>query len=300
MSATLQTRPRVGLVGIGSMGLVVAKALVESGYLVVGYRRGDSSTFLALGGTIAGGVNEVFEKTDIVLLLLPTGFDLSSLEHGEGNGPLRFRKGQAIVSLGTYPVEVKRWARDAASAREALFLDCEISGTPSMVESRKGAVFVSGESEAPDAVKRILETFSNHVYFVGAFGNASIVKLLANHLVAVNNLAVAEVILVGQRAGLEPAAIVSALQTSAGASAMLSVRGPLMVARDFEPTMGGIRGFLKSLSLVAGLARSTGTVTPLLDEAERCYDEALATGQGQYDIAAIIESLEYRTKQLVP
>jgi 3-hydroxyisobutyrate dehydrogenase-like beta-hydroxyacid dehydrogenase len=132
------------------------------------------------------------------------------------------------------------------------------------------------------------------VHDLGPFGNATLTKLVANHLVAVHIAAAAEALLLAQRSGLEPAAILGALTDGAGTSRMLEVRGPMMAATTYQPPSMRLELFLKDVALIESLGQGMGSPTPLFDVAARFFRGAVEDGRAREDTSAVFSWLAER------
>ena len=108
-------------------------------------------------------------------------------------------------------------------------LDCPISGTGSQAKVKDIVVYASGDARAIRKLKPLFAGFSRGVHDLGAFGNASRMKYVANLLVAIHNVATAEAMVLGMKAGLDPKAIFETIKTGAGNSRVFELRGPMMV-----------------------------------------------------------------------
>ncbi|RME65826.1 MAG: NAD(P)-dependent oxidoreductase [Alphaproteobacteria bacterium] len=285
----------IGLIGVGRLGQAIAEHLIAHGYDVIGYRRSSMAQFTRAGGRAAGSCAEVTQKADVVLECLPSVSAFESAMQGPDGIASRARRGQIFLSLSTYPLSVKKREAERIAAQGAMLLDCEISGTPVMVRERSAVVFVSGDEAAARQVNPVLDAFAGKHMYLGAFGAASTMKLIANHLLAIHNLAAAEAMLLGARAGLDPQTVIEAIGPSAGSSTMFRARAPMMARRQYEPAPGPFSTLEKYLGLVRQLARESKAPIPLFDTAAAFYDKALAQGRGEQDIAAIFDVLEQET-----
>lgn len=277
----------VGIIGLGAMGGAIAKHLVARDVSVSAFRRSAMEEFIRDGGIGCSSVEAVARSSRLLLLTLPDGDALASLFLDEGFLNALSAE-HVIVSLGTYPLQIKKEARAVAERQQVAMLDCEISGTPQMVATRQASVFASGERSTFEAIEDVFQAWSDQVTFLGEFGAATTMKLLAQQLVAVHTAAAAEAIAMGTRCGLDVEAIVRVLSTSAAASAMLTVRGPRMAKEDFSPQGGTVASFSKSLKLVRQLAADAHAPTPLLDIAHGCFEQATALGLGDADISSVL------------
>lgn len=277
----------VGIIGLGAVGTEIAKHLLTSQVCVNAFRRSTMEEFVREGGIACSSAEAVVRSSRVVLLTLPDGEAVASLFRDESFlGALT--PDHVIVSLGTYPLKLKERARVIAAKHGASMLDCEVSGTPFMIAARQASVFVSGDESAFAAIEHIFDAWADRVIFLGDFGAASTMKLLAVQLVAIHTAAAAEAIALGTRCGLDAQSIVQTLSTSAAGSSMLAVRGPNMAKENFSPQGGTIASFAKSLELVRQLAADAHAPTPLLDTAESCYRQAASLGLNAADISSVL------------
>ncbi|HET7343454.1 MAG TPA: NAD(P)-dependent oxidoreductase, partial [Methylomirabilota bacterium] len=201
------------------------------------------------------------------------------------------RPGQVIAQMSTIsPSLTERLARETA-ARGLAFLDCPISGTSGMVAEGNGVIFVGGERAVYERCQPVLESILPRAVFIGRPGQAMVLKLVANLLVALNSAAVAEALTLARRGGLDPQVVLDVLGTGAATSRMLEVRGPLMVRGEF-PAQMKLDLFMKDLHLIQDAAGAAGAPLPLTDVAERLYAAAQAAGHGAEDLAVVITELQ--------
>ena len=147
--------------------------------------------------------------------------------------PWTCARGSIIIETGTLPLAAKAKARDRLAEKGIILLDCTLSGTGAQAKNRDLAVYASGDAAAIKEVAPVMDGFARITYEVGEFGNGMKMKLVANLLVAIHNVAAAEAILLGARSGLDPAMIVEVVADGAGGSRMFQVRGPAMVNRSW-------------------------------------------------------------------
>jgi 3-hydroxyisobutyrate dehydrogenase-like beta-hydroxyacid dehydrogenase len=153
-------------------------------------------------------------------------------------------------------------------------------------------VFASGHPEAYEKIKDIFHSMSKAQYFLGEFGNGSKMKFLANILVAIHNVAAAEVFALAGKAGINLQDAYEVLKDSAGASKMFQIRGPMMVANDYAQPTAKIENYMKDLSIISKFAASLKCPTPLYDVTNQLYYSALNQGMGQEDLAAVCKVME--------
>jgi 3-hydroxyisobutyrate dehydrogenase-like beta-hydroxyacid dehydrogenase len=282
----------VGLVGLGLLGSAVASRLCGAGHAVVGYDIVPAclERLAALGGTPAKSAAEVARATEVVCTLLPSLAAVEEAILGAEGVAVGARSGQTICQMSTIsPTLTERLAR-ATAARGLTFLDCPISGTSGMVAAGNGVIFVGGDRAAYERWQPLLESILPRAIHIGAAGQAMLLKLVANLLVALNSASVAEALTMASRGGLDPAQALDVLKTGAAASRMLDVRGPMMVSGEF-PAQMKLDLFMKDLHLIQEAAGTVGARLPLTDVAERLYAAAQTAGHGAEDLAVVITEL---------
>ena len=283
----------VGIVGLGLLGNAVASRLRGAGHAVIGHDIVPACVerLVGLGGVAAKSAAEVARGSELVFTILPSLAAVEDAILGAEGVVAGARPGQTICQTSTIsPALTERLARETA-ARGVTFLDCPISGTSGMVAQGQGVFFVGGEPALYARWRPLLEAILPSAVHIGAAGQAMLLKLVANLLVALNSAAVAEALAMATRGGLDAARVVEVLRTGAATSRMLEVRGPLMARGDF-PAQMKLDLFMKDLHLIQDAAGATGASVPLTDVAERLYAAALDAGHGAEDLAVVITALE--------
>ncbi len=287
------TGPAVGVIGLGTMGGAMARHLLAAGYQVIGRDVSGpcEDAFVTAGGTAAPSPAEVAAATDMVILSLPSVAAFDEVVSGPGGLSAGARPGQAVIEMSTLPLDVKERAAGALARGGAVLLDCPVSGTGAQIVTKDVVIYASGDPAALARAEPVLAAFSRARLNVGAFGNGTKLKLVANLLVAVHNAAAAEALLLAGRAGLDLRATLAALTSGAGTSRMLEVRGPLMAAGEFGAAMR-VKTFQKDLDIIGAFARQLGCPTPLLSVATQLNLAALAQGHADEDTASVFAVLQ--------
>src|SRR5712692_6954099 len=276
----------VGIVGLGLLGHAVAARRIGHGYRVVGHDvvRERADALKALGGEPAASVAAVAAGSEIVCTLLPSLAAVESVILGADGIVATASPGATVVQMSTIsPTLTERLAREV-TARGLGFLDCPVSGTSSMVERGDGIFFVGGDRALFERWRPVLESVLARAVLVGRVGQAMVLKLVANLLVALNSAAAAEALTLARKAGLD------VVNASAAASSMLKVRGPMIVRGEFAPQMK-LDLFMKDIHLMQEAASAVGAHLPFTDLAERLYAAAQAAGHGGEDLAVVVTAL---------
>jgi 3-hydroxyisobutyrate dehydrogenase-like beta-hydroxyacid dehydrogenase len=204
-----------------------------------------------------------------------------------------------VIETSTLPIDVKQRARTRLRARGIVLLDCPISGTGAQARERDAVVYASGPRAAYRRVSAVLDAFARAHFYVGPFGAGSKMKFVANLLVAIHNVAAAEALVLGMKAGLEPAKVLRLVSEGAGRSRMLELRGPMMVRGDYARATMTLANWRKDMAIIAAIAREVGCETPLFSATEPIYSAATAMGESQ-DTAAVCAVLERMARHRRP
>jgi len=276
------------------MGTAFSSNLLKSGFEVAGYDvAGDRMDVLeAAGGIRAASPAAVAAQCDAVITALPSVAALEEVVSGGEGLVTGSHPGLAVIEMSTFPLDAKEEARAALQPKGTVVIDAPVSGTGLQAAAAEVVIYASGDSEAIANAAPIFDTIGKETFDLGAFGNGSILKFLANLLVSVHNLATAEAFVLGMKAGLDPQQILDVLSAGVGSSRILEIRGPMMVANTYEPAAARLKMFIKDLTVIGDFARNLGAPTPLLDASLPLYEHAVALGLGEQDAAALCALLE--------
>jgi 3-hydroxyisobutyrate dehydrogenase-like beta-hydroxyacid dehydrogenase len=286
----------VGVIGLGIMGSAMAANLVKAGFEVFGYDPVAASRqrLKKAGGHACKSAGEVAQHATQQLLSLPSE---AALDQVCAELLATGLKGLIAAETSTLPEVCKGRNKTALAKHRITLLDCPLSGTGAQALTRDLAVYASGNAKAIRAMHGVFEGFARARYDVGEFGNGMRMKLVANLLVAIHNVSSAEAILMGARAGLDPATIVKVVADGAGGSRMLQVRGPMMVDRSWEDATMKVSTWQKDMALIQALLQATDTPAPLFAATQPIYNAAMAMGHGMDDTASVYDVLERLTQK---
>ena len=155
-------------------------------------------------------------------------------------------------------------------------------------------IYASGETASIAALQPLFADFSRQAYDLGAFGNGTKMKFVANLLVAIHNVASAEAFVLGMKAGLDPRQIYDLIKTGAGTSRVFELRGPFMAQDryDGDNVTMKVSMWQKDMSVIGDFARKAGCPTPLFSATEPIYAAAMSTGHAADDTASVCAVLE--------
>ena len=277
----------VGVIGLGRMGLPIARNLIVRGFRVTGYRRSGSPELVTEGGAVAASAAEVAAGADVLLSIVPTAEDVEEIIAGPAGTLTALREGTIHIEMSTIDVDRKARLRDRVRAKGGDLLDCPISGSPGMVAPRLATTFASGDPASVGTVSEVLDAISGPWVYTGAFGTGARMKYVANLLLAVHTVAAAEAMALARRSGLDLGLVQKTLDNSIASSAIWQQRGPLMAERTWSPAPGPVRALHPVLGLIEDQAARTGLSPSVFAAAKEVFDKALADGWGDLDIACV-------------
>ncbi|WP_407156177.1 NAD(P)-dependent oxidoreductase [Bradyrhizobium sp. STM 3557] len=276
----------VGVVGLGIMGGAVARNLRERGWRVLGVDiDADRREALAADGVeIAPDAGSLAHEVPIILTSLPSPKALQSVaaELAASGAPKRF-----VAELSTFTVDEKLAFAAMMEGAGHVALDCPLSGTGAQAAIGDLVVYASGDRAAVDACMPLFADFAKKTAFLGAFGNGSRMKYVANLLVAIHNVASAEAMVLAIKSGLDPRDVVEVIAPGAGGSRIFELRAPMMARDDYQPATMRVSTWDKDMHVIDEFAHSLGVWTPCFDASKPVYDEALRMGLGELDTAAV-------------
>ena len=282
----------VGLIGLGIMGMAYAGNLSRKGFSLVGYdpMAEARARLAALPGAVAvDSPAEVAAQADVILMALPSVAALEAVV--EAMAPA-LRPGQVLAEMGTLPIPAKEAARDRMAECGAVLMDCPVSGTGAQAEKGDLVVYLSGPEAAGARLRPVLEAIAKDIRAVGPFGNGMKLKLVANLLVSIHNLATAEALLFAQRQGLDLRMVYDAIAGGGAAtSRMFEVRGPLMIEDRYEPATMKMDVYMKDVALILEQAQAVDAPIPLMAATVPYYEAGLTQGRHKQDTAALFAVL---------
>jgi len=280
----------IGVIGLGVMGSAMAANLLSAGNKVSGYDidHDQESAAAGIGVTIHSSVGDLADNCDQLILSLPS---VSSLKEVSDEIAGHAHAGLLCLETGTLPLEAKRSARDVLAEAGVELLDTPLSGTGLQAADGTLVVFASGNEEGCERARPVFEAIGRSTHYLGEFGNGSVMKYIANLLVAVHNLATAEAHVLGMAAGMDPALVQKVMEDGVGSSKIFEIRGPMMVSDDY-PAAARLDIIFNDGRLIKEFAVASGAKTPLLDAALPVYAASSEAGLGDLDAAALCRYLE--------
>ena len=293
---------KVGVIGLGSMGMGAALSLLRAGHEVTGCdRRAEArEEFAAAGGRTAARADEMPAGTEAVLVLVVNAAQTEAALFGEGGAAARLRPGAVIVSSATMAPEAARALARQAEERRLLFLDAPVSGGAAKARTGEMTVMASGSAAAFAAAGPVLDAIAAKVWNLGEEpGIGATVKVVHQLLAGVHIAVAAEAMALGIRAGADPRRLYEVVTSAAGNSWMFENRMARVLAGDDAPR-SAVDIFVKDLGLVTDMARSLNFPVPLAAQAQQLFTAARAMGLGGKDDGFVIRVWQAMTGIKLP
>jgi putative dehydrogenase len=280
----------VGIVGLGIMGGAISKNLIERGWQVFGtdLDPAKQAALTEAGGTACEDIAAVCAKAPVILTSLPSPYALAAVAAAIA----ATSEPRIVVETSTMALSDKLAARDVLAAAGHTALDCTLSGTGAQAVNRDLVIYASGDPGAIAAQMKLFGDFARAAHDIGAYGNGTRMKFVANLLVAIHNIAAAEAMVLANAAGLDPELVVKIAGSGAGASRMFDMRAPMMAARNYTPATMRVSTWQKDMDIIGAFARDLGVTLPLFEASAPIYTEALRDGLGDQDTAAVFAVLD--------
>lgn len=285
----MQSKKKVGLIGLGAMGRGAVANLIAKGYDVVGYDvRAEALDWLRQrGGTPAATLSELAEQTRIVISFVVNSTQTESVLYGEGGLVGKLPAGAVVIACSTMDPAYVQDLAERLSKDSINLVDAPVTGGAAGAAKGTLTIMASGVAEAFDEARPVLEAFGSRVYNLGLAGAGARMKVLNQLLCGVHLAAAGEAIALARRQGLPLEMTLEILNSGAAGSWMLADRGPRMVSEHFDNVTSAVDIFVKDMSLVLDATREARFAAPIAHAAYLSFIQASARGLGAKDDSAV-------------
>lgn len=290
----METRPTVGIAGLGRMGHPIAVNILEAGFPTVVWNRtrDKAADLLERGATWAENPGAMTETADIVLSSLADPTAVESVYFGPDGLLDRVRSGTILVDLSTGSPALARRIAAAARERSARFLDAPVAGSIKAATEGQLGIMVGGDKSAFERCEAVFSAIGKAAFYLGDSGNGATMKLVSNAILATMVQALAEGVALGEKAGLSPADVFTVLGASSAAAPVVSAKATAVTERAYLPAAFTLALMQKDLWLVLGLANELQVPMPATAIAHDMVLAANATGKGGLDFSAVALLME--------
>lgn len=286
-------KPRIGFIGLGIMGRHMAGHLLNAGYSLIVYdvRAEAMEPFAAQGATRAKNCSQVAEHSDVVISMVPDSPDVEEVALGPTGIVASARAGLIHIDMSTIAPATAINVAMELGKKGVRCLDAPVSGGEVGAKNATLSIMVGGPEELFNEVLPILQVMGKTVTLCGPNGSGQIVKACNQVQVALNFVGMAEALVLGAKAGVDPAIVIKVLSGGYAQTRVMDVRGPKIIKGEFEPGFKSKFHF-KDLGIIMETARKLNVPLPATAVAQQLFSALLASGRGELDHSAIINVLE--------
>lgn len=283
----------VGFIGLGIMGMPMARNLMKAGYSLTAYDVVGTRVqkLAAEGATPVSSSKEAAQRAPLVITMVPDSPHSEAAILGT-NGVLEGASpGSVVIDMSSIAPATSKKIATACEARDVDFLDAPVSGGEPGAVAGTLAIMVGGKRNVFDRHEELLHAMGTGVVYCGDYGAGNTTKLVNQIIVAINIEALSEALVLAKKAGLEPGVVFEAIKGGLAGSNVLNTKAPMMIAGDFEP---GFRIGLHQKDLHNALltAKELGVPLPVTGLVQQMLGALVNEGKGDWDHSAIATFIE--------
>jgi 3-hydroxyisobutyrate dehydrogenase-like beta-hydroxyacid dehydrogenase len=285
-------RVALGFIGLGAMGGRVTKRLLDAGYDVVGFNRTPTKAqwLQAAGMRWANTPREVAESVEIVFTMVTNTDALETVVQGPNGVLAGLRPGKVYIDMSTVSPAKSRELADQVAARGARMLDTPVSGSPITLEQGQLSMMVGGDRETFERVRPVLEAIAPTVNYVGANGQAVLMKIAVNLNLQVQIMAFSEALLLAEKGGIPRETALKVLLDSVIASPSLKYRTPFILNEPDEAWFN-VNMMQKDMLLALDMGRTFDVPLPTVAVSNEFLTTARAMGLAEHDFFIVYKVL---------
>lgn len=283
----------VGFMGLGLMGKPMAQNILKAGYPLTVYNRTRDKTreLEQAGAKVAATPRDAARGADVIITMVSDPPAVREVVLGPEGVVQGARRGALLIDMSTIsPADTCSLAAELEKSGIAL-LDAPVSGSVQGASDGTLAIMVGGERALFTESEPLLRTMGDKIFYTGPQGSGSAMKMVVNLVGAAALIALGECLVLGAKSGLDPKQIIQVLEASAMRSALISLKGPRMLRRDFSPQFP-LKLMHKDLGLILATAAREGISLPVTALIKEFYQVACSRNQGDLDYSAILTILE--------
>ncbi len=287
-----QGKPRVGFIGLGTMGSAMAANLAKAGFPLVVWNRTavKMEPLVRLGAKASKGPAHVAAETDVIITMVSRPQDAEAVVLGPEGVLEGLRPGSVLIDMSTVSPATSRKLAGAVTTKQAEFLDAPVVGSKGPATQGALVMLVGGLPQTVERCRPILLAMGKTIVHAGNVGSGSALKLVTNLMLAHLMAGFAEAMLLAEAAGLDPKKFLEVLDASTFPSPWYHAKGAGMLKRDFSPHFA-LKHMRKDLELMTALGRELSARLPITGAIRRLFAQTEAAGRGELDYSAIFPHL---------
>jgi 2-hydroxy-3-oxopropionate reductase len=282
----------IGFIGLGIMGTPMSGHLLKAGHALVAYDIVPAAVerLVGMGAKAGSSSKDVASQVDVVISMVPDSPDVEKAYLGPDGVLAGVKPGTLLIDMSTISPTTAIAVAQAATGKGCQMLDAPVSGGDVGAKNATLSIMVGGDPAAFEQARPILEIMGKPV-LCGQSGAGQTVKACNQIQVALNFIGMAEALVLGAKAGVDPAIVVQVLSGGYAQSRVMDVRGPRIIKGDFAPGFRS-RFHYKDLNIIRETARSYGCSLPAAALAHELFSAMQANGWGDLDHSAVIKVIE--------
>ena len=287
---------KIGFIGIGLMGLPMAKNILKSGFNLKAFNRSQNKTepLKEFGAEIVSSIDDVVKESDVVITMLTDDGAINDVMESS-NFLENLKSGTTVIDMSSIKPTTAVKHGDNLKSKNIKYLDAPVSGGTIGAEEASLAIMVGGEQEVFNEVNDVLKTMGNPT-LVGPVGSGQVSKLANQIIVGLTIGAVAEAVTLCEKAGADPKKMIKALSGGWADSKILQTHGKRMIDKDFSPK-GKTYTHLKDMNNILECANSYNTHLPISNLVKEMYKTLVENGHGETDHSSLYKEIERINKK---
>lgn len=285
----VMSKMKVGFVGLGLMGLPMAKNLVKAGFELYVYNRTVSKAkeLVEMGAHLVNSPKEVGENAEVIITIVTGPKDVEQVIFGQNGIVKGAHSGSIIVDMSTIGPQKAKQISSRLSKHDIKFVDAPVTGGTTGAKDGTLTIFVGGEEANFKTLLPIFEAMGNNNLYIGATGSGQAIKLVNNLIVGESLIALAEGFLLAEAQGLTRSQVGQFLENVPALSGMMKNRLPKMIASEYSVTFS-VANMYKDLDLAL---KELKDELPLLKKSAQLYKKAIKKGWGELDNSSVIKAI---------
>jgi 3-hydroxyisobutyrate dehydrogenase-like beta-hydroxyacid dehydrogenase len=284
---------RIGFVGIGLMGQQMSRRLLAAGFPVMVWNRtkARAADLLAAGAAWGESPRALAEASDVVIVMVTDSAASEAVIAGPQGVLAGTHPELTLIDMGSVAPETSRAMAERARAKGVPMLDAPVTGNPKVASEGKLGIMVGGAQVTFDACLPIFQAMGVKIIHVGENGKGTTLKLINNLIMGVAIQAVAEALVLAQKAGIDPVKVQEITSVGGARTGAMETRGRRMITHDFSPHFSA-NNMYKDLSTALKLADEVGASLPATSIAREMLRAVKSQGKGELDSCAVLTVIE--------
>jgi 2-hydroxy-3-oxopropionate reductase len=286
-------KPKIGFIGIGIMGYHMSRNLIEAGYTVVAYDINENAVkrIMEFGAEKGASNKTVAAQSDVVITMLPDSPDVEKAALGSEGIIEGAHTGLIHIDMSSIAPDMAIKVAEKLGEKGVACLDAPVSGGEVGAQKATLSIMVGGPQDLFNEVLPVFEVLGKTVTLCGPHGAGQTVKACNQIQVALNFVGMAEALVLGTKAGVDPEIIIKVLSGGYAQTRVMDVRGPQIIKGNFAPGFKS-KFHYKDLNIIMDTARRLNVPLPATAMAHELFSALLASGGGDLDHSAVIKVIE--------